>query len=120
MKTEHLPVEYLDKIIEIALAEDIGQGDVTSDSIIPCDLQGQAYLLVKATGVVAGLEVVGRVFHKVDPALKVETLIQDGTAVKNGDILMLVSGNVRSILKSERVALNFIQRLSGVASQPGM
>jgi nicotinate-nucleotide pyrophosphorylase (carboxylating) len=116
MNVQHLPIDYIDKIVEIALAEDVGRGDVTTDSLIPEAMQGRAYMLVKENGIVAGTKVVERVFHQVDPGLKVEIKITDGQPVKKKDIVMLVSGNVRSILKAERIALNFIQRMSGIAS----
>jgi nicotinate-nucleotide pyrophosphorylase (carboxylating) len=115
-KSLELSIDYVDKIVEIALAEDLGKGDITSEILIPADLQGQSYMLVKENGVIAGTQVVERVFHKIDPILKVVIQIKDGTIVKNGDVPMIVTGNVRSILKGERVALNFIQRLSGIAS----
>jgi nicotinate-nucleotide pyrophosphorylase (carboxylating) len=111
-----LPIDYVDKIVVIALAEDVGKGDITSETLIPSDLQGHAYLLVKEKGVIAGTTVVERVFHQVDPALVVDIQIKDGSTVNNGDVPLIVTGNVRSILKAERVALNFIQRLSGIAS----
>jgi nicotinate-nucleotide pyrophosphorylase (carboxylating) len=111
-----LSIDYVDKIVMIALAEDVGKGDITSEILIPVDLQGRAYMLIKENGVIAGTQVVERVFHQVDPALEVVTQIKDGTPVKNGDVPMVVSGNVRSIVKAERVALNFFQRLSGIAS----
>jgi nicotinate-nucleotide pyrophosphorylase (carboxylating) len=110
------PTDYTNKIIVIALAEDSGRGDVTSEILIPCDLQGKAFMLVKEDGVIAGTQVTGQVFQQVDPSLKVQIMTQDGTAVKAGDVPMLITGNVRSILKAERVALNFFQRLSGIAS----
>jgi len=109
--------EQIDNIIDLALAEDISHGDVTSEALIPPELQGKASVLVKAKGIVAGAEVARRVFCRVDPSLKVEVLIKDGTNVKPGDIVATVSGRVVSILKAERVALNFLQRLSGIASQ---
>jgi nicotinate-nucleotide pyrophosphorylase (carboxylating) len=111
-----LPANYVAKIIEMALAEDVGRGDVTSEVLIPCDLQGKAYMLVKEEGVVAGTGVAEKVFQRIDPSLKIDIQIQDGTGVKYGDVPMLISGNVRSILKAERVSLNFIQRMSGIAS----
>ncbi len=111
-----LPEEQIDNIIDLALAEDISHGDVTSEALIPPELQGKASMLVKATGIVAGGEVARRVFHKVDPSLQIEVLIKDGTRVKPGDRVATVSGRVASILKAERVALNFLQRLSGIAS----
>ena len=116
MKKEYGSADHVEKLIECALAEDTGRGDITSETLIPCDLQGKAYLLVKASGVIAGTEVVEKVLHRVDTSLRVEIRIKDGTPVKNGDIVLLISGNIRSILKAERVALNFIQRLSGIAS----
>jgi nicotinate-nucleotide pyrophosphorylase (carboxylating) len=94
----------------------LGHGDVTSEALIPSELEGKATILVKADGVLAGLEVAKRVFQRVDPSLKVEPRVKDGTKVKRGDIAATVSGRVISILKAERVALNFLQRLSGIAS----
>ena len=112
-----LPQEQIDNIIDLALAEDISHGDVTSETLIPPELQGKASILVKAKGVLAGGEVAQRVFLRVDPSLNVEVLIKDGAKVQPGDIVATVSGKVISILKTERVALNFLQRLSGIASQ---
>jgi len=112
-----LPEEQVDNIIDLALAEDISHGDVTTEVLIPPGLQGKASLLVKAKGILAGGEVAKRVFLKVNPSLTVEVLIQDGVQVKPGDIVSTISGSVVSILKAERVALNFLQRLSGIASQ---
>ena len=109
--------EQIDNIIDSALAEDISHGDVTSEALIPPQLQGKASVLVKANGILAGGEVAKRVFLKVDPSLKVEILIQDGRRVKPGDIVATIVGTVVSILKAERTALNFLQRLSGIASQ---
>ncbi|MFH1015737.1 MAG: carboxylating nicotinate-nucleotide diphosphorylase [Chloroflexota bacterium] len=110
------PEEQIDKIIELALAEDLGQGDVTSEILIPPDLVGKAYILVKEEGVIAGLKVAEKVFRHVDPTLKVEILIKDGAKVKAGDITANVSGAVISILEAERTAINFVQKLSGVAT----
>jgi len=113
----NLSEEQIDNIIDLALAEDTSHGDVTSEALIPPELQGRASILVKAEGIVAGGEVAKRVFLKVDPSLQVEVLIKDGAKVKPGDIVATVSGKVVSILKAERVALNFLSRLSGIASQ---
>jgi len=109
--------EQIDHIIDLALAEDTSHGDVTSEALIPSELQGKASILVKAEGILAGGEVAKKVFLKVDPSLKVEVLIKDGTRVKSGDIAATIVGTVVSILKAERVALNFLNRLSGIASQ---
>jgi len=108
--------EQIDSIIDLALAEDISHGDITSEGLIPPELQGKASILAKAEGIIAGGEVARRVFLRVDPSLKVELLIKDGARVKPGDIVATIFGNVISILKAERVALNFLQRLSGIAS----
>jgi nicotinate-nucleotide pyrophosphorylase (carboxylating) len=108
--------ERVNTIIDLALVEDSGSGDVTSEALIPPELQGRASILVKAEGVLAGGEIARRVFLRVDPSLVVELLIKDGTRVKPGDIAGTVTGSVISILKAERVALNFLQRLSGIAS----
>jgi len=111
-----LSEEQLDSIIDLALAEDTGGGDITSEALIPPNLYGKASILVKEKGVLAGGEVAKRVFHRIDPSLKVEVLIKDGDAVQPGDTIANISGNVISILKAERTALNFLQRLSGIAS----
>jgi nicotinate-nucleotide pyrophosphorylase (carboxylating) len=108
--------EQLDIIIDLALAEDIGHGDITSEAIIPPELSGKASILVKEKGILAGGEVARRVFHRIDPSLKVAVLIKDGDTVQPGDIAATVTGSVTSILKAERMALNFLQRLSGIAS----
>ena len=109
--------EQIDNIIDSALAEDISHGNVTSELLLPPQLQGKASILVKAEGILAGGQVAKRVFLKVDPSLKVEILIEDGAKVKPGDIAATIGGRVVSILNAERVALNFLQRLSGIASQ---
>jgi len=109
--------KQIDHIVDLALAEDINHGDVTSEALIPPELQGKASTLVKAEGILAGGEVAKKIFLKVDPSLKVEVLIKDGTKVKSGDIAATIVGRVVSILKAERVALNFLSRLSGIASQ---
>ncbi|MFC2034558.1 carboxylating nicotinate-nucleotide diphosphorylase [Chloroflexota bacterium] len=109
--------EQFINIIDLALTEDVYQGDVTSEALLPPALHGKASILVKAKGVLAGNEIAKGVFLRVDPSLKVELLIKDGTKVKPGDIIVTVSGRVISILKAERVVLNFLQRLSGIASQ---
>jgi len=109
--------EQIDHIIDLALAEDISHGDVTSEALIPSELDGKASVLVKAEGILAGGEVAKKVFLKVDPSLKVVVLIKDGTRVKSGDIAATIVGRVVSILKAERVALNFLSRFSGIASQ---
>ena len=117
MKKLRLSEEQLNSIIDLALTEDIGHGDVTSEALISPELYGKASILAKAKGILAGGEVAKEVFLRVDPSLKVEVLTKDGAKVKPGDIIATVPGRVISILKAERVALNFLQRLSGIASQ---
>ncbi len=107
----------VDSIIDVALSEDISHGDVTSQALIPPELQGEASLKAKAEGILAGGKVATKVFLKVDPALKVEVFINEGAKVKPGDIVATVLGKAVSILKAERTALNFLQRLSGIASE---
>ena len=104
MNIRDLPEKKIDAIIDTALAEDLGRGDITSEVLIPCGLEGKAFMLVKEAGVLAGSNIAEKTLHKVDPGLKVEILIQDGSKVKSGDIVMLVAGNMRSMLKAERVA----------------
>ncbi len=103
--------------IQSALREDIGEGDHTSLSTIPANKQGNARLLIKETGVLAGVEVAMEVFKAVDPELKVTVHLQDGSLVKSGDIAFDVSGSSRSILAAERLVLNIMQRMSGIATQ---
>jgi nicotinate-nucleotide pyrophosphorylase (carboxylating) len=104
-------------IIDRALAEDLGGGDVTTEALIPEGQHGIASIVAKSEGVLAGIEVAKEVFQRVDPELKVDVLVADGTKVKPGDVVAKIEGAVASILKAERVALNFLQRLSGIASE---
>ncbi len=108
--------EQLDKIIDLALVEDISYGDITSEALIPPDLNVKAAVLIKEEGVLAGGEVAKKVFQRVDSSLVIEVLIKDGARIKPGDQAAIISGKAISILKAERVALNFLQRLSGIAS----
>jgi nicotinate-nucleotide pyrophosphorylase (carboxylating) len=107
----------LNTLIDLALEEDIGSGDITSETLIPADLRAKTTLLAKADGVLAGIDLAKLVFIKVDPDLKFKTLLKDGAKLHPGDIIGTVTGNARSLLKAERVALNFLQKLSGIASQ---
>ncbi len=116
MNVSQLTEKQLDKIIDVALEEDISQGDVTSEALISPDLTGKATLLVKEKGVLAGIEVAQRVFQRIDPTTKLNIFIKDGTVINPGEKIAVVTGNIISILKVERVALNFLQRLSGIAT----
>jgi nicotinate-nucleotide pyrophosphorylase (carboxylating) len=107
----------IDQIIDEALREDIGDGDHTADACIPASAKGKAKLLVKEDGVIAGVDLAQRIFNRFDPELKVETFIEDGSKIEVGDIVLTVEGSSRSILKTERLVLNFMQRMSGIASK---
>jgi nicotinate-nucleotide pyrophosphorylase (carboxylating) len=107
----------IEEIIDRALAEDLGKGDVTTEALISSDQHGTGFIVAKKEGFLAGIEVAKQVFHRVDPELKVEILLEDGARIKPGSKVAKVSGSIASILKAERVALNFLQRLSGIASE---
>ena len=112
-----LSVEELeDRLIDLAFAEDIGDGDHTTLCCIPEDAMGKSHLLIKEDGILAGVEVAKRVFARFDPTMKVEVLIEDGAEVKKGDIAMIVTGKIRSLLQTERLMLNIMQRMSGIAT----
>ena len=108
--------ELEDRLIDLAFAEDIGDGDHTTLCCIPEDAVGKSHLLIKEDGILAGIEVAKRVFARFDPSLKVEVLMNDGSEVKRGDIAMIVSGKTRSLLQTERLMLNILQRMSGIAT----
>lgn len=108
--------DHSSTLIELALAEDIGNGDVTSRYFIPEERRACAFVAVRKDGVVSGVELAARVFNTVDPDLDVEVLITDGSRVAAGALLIRVEGSARAILTAERTALNFLQRLSGVAT----
>ena len=108
--------ELEDRLIDLAFAEDIGDGDHTTLCCIPEDAMGKSHLLIKEDGILAGVAVAKRVFAKFDPTMQVEVLINDGTPVKKGDIAMVVTAKVRSLLQTERLMLNIMQRMSGIAT----
>ena len=108
--------ELIDKLIDLAFTEDIGDGDHTTLSSIPADAMGKNMLLIKEDGVLAGVEMAKQIFSRFDDTLQVEVLIEDGAEVKKGDIAMYVSGSVRSLLQTERLMLNVMQRMSGIAT----
>lgn len=114
--TMNIKDELIDKLIDLAFAEDIGDGDHTTLSSIPADAMGKNMLLIKEDGVLAGMDMALRIFKRFDPTLQVEVLIEDGAEVKKGDIAMYVTGCVRSLLQTERLMLNVMQRMSGIAT----
>ena len=112
-----LSVEELnDRLIDLAFAEDIGDGDHTTLCCIPADAMGESKLLIKEEGVFAGVDIAKEVFRRFDPTMEVEVYIQDGTHVKPGDIVMSVKGKIQSLLQTERLMLNILQRMSGIAT----
>lgn len=104
------------RLIDLALAEDIGEGDHTTLATIPASATGESRLIVKEAGVIAGVDAARRVFRRFDPALDVRVYIPDGATVVAGDIVMSISGSVRSLLQTERLVLNIMQRMSGIAT----
>jgi len=108
--------KQIEETIDRALEEDLGRGDVTTDALIESTMQGNADFLVKAEGVLAGIDVARRVFQKIDSGIEMRVLLADGSPIKPGDIAASLRGRLASILKGERTALNFLQRLSGIAS----
>lgn len=113
MQTEN---EYIQEIISAALREDVGDGDHSSLLSIDPEAQGRSRLLVKEDGILAGVEVALQIFRQVDPRLQVEVFIPDASPVKKGDVALVVSGRVQSILMAERLVLNIMQRMSGIAT----
>lgn len=107
----------IERLVDIAIEEDIGDGDHSALSSIPASAQGRAKLLVKDDGILAGVELALFIFNKIDANLKVEVKLQDGAVVHKGDIAFYVTGAERSILQAERLVLNFMQRMSGIATQ---
>lgn len=113
MKTKD---QLIDELLNLAFAEDLGDGDHTTLSTIPADAKGRSRLIIKEEGVISGVEVARKVLEKVDPTIKMEILIHDGSNVKPGDIAFTAEGPVRSLLIAERTMLNIMQRMSGVAT----
>ena len=108
--------QLIDELIDLAFAEDIGDGDATTLSTIPDSEMGEQHLVIKEEGILAGVEAAKRVFNKFDPSLQMEVFIEDGAHVKPGDIAFTVRGKVRSLLQTERTMLNIMQRMSGIAT----
>ena len=113
MKTKD---ELIDDLLTLAFAEDVGDGDHTTLSTIPAEEKGRQQLIVKEEGILAGVDIARKVFEKFDPSLKMTVMIEDGARVKPGDIAFVVEGSVRSLLQTERVMLNIMQRMSGIAT----
>ena len=115
-----LELKAAETLIELALREDVGEGDITTDNIIPAGAKRKAKMIAKADGIVAGLPVAEMVFRKLDPSLKWDIITPEGSKVKKGDVMVEFEGTYRALLTGERTALNFLQRLSGIATMSGM
>ncbi len=115
MKTEYIP--FVEELIELAIREDIGDGDHTSLSTIPADARGRMKLLVKQEGIIAGIEVAVAVFRRLDESIEIDLRVADGDHVKVGDVAFYVEGRIQTLLQAERIVLNIMQRMSGVATQ---
>jgi len=113
MKTKE---ELIDDLLTLAFAEDVGDGDHTTLSTIPAEEKGRQQLIIKEEGILSGVGIARRVFEKFDPSLKMSVMIEDGSHVKPGDVAFVVEGPVRSLLQTERVMLNIMQRMSGIAT----
>jgi nicotinate-nucleotide pyrophosphorylase (carboxylating) len=109
--------QYIKDFIKLALAEDVGDGDHTSMSCIPENQLGKAHLLVKQNGILAGVEIAKRIYKEFDPELEIKTFIHDGSPIKIGNVVFEITGRELSILQTERIVLNFMQRMSGIATQ---
>jgi len=121
MKPSELPTKEIDfalikPIIDYALREDIGSGDITTNSIIPIDLQSTATMTAKSTGIIAGISVAEYIFKILDPNITFKTFVQDGQSVNKGELILEITGSYRTLLTGERLALNFMQRMSGIAT----
>jgi nicotinate-nucleotide pyrophosphorylase (carboxylating) len=116
MRPPYVTPEALQDLVNRALAEDVGTGDITTEAIIPEDALADARMVSKDTGVLAGIEVAGEVFQQMDAGLTIVTLREDGSEIQPGEEVLQVTGNARSLLSAERVALNFVQRMSGIAT----
>ena len=103
-------------LIDLSFSEDIGDGDHTTLCCIPADAMGKSKLLIKEEGILAGIRVAKQIFHRFDPTMEIEVFIEDGTHVKPGDVAMVVTGKVQSLLQTERLMLNVMQRMSGIAT----
>lgn len=113
---EKISDQLTGELIRLAFAEDIGEGDYTTLSTIPESAQGKMQLIIKDEGILAGVEIAGRIFRAFDPDLKITVFIHDGAGVKYGDVAFTVEGRVQSLLQTERLALNVMQRMSGIAT----
>lgn len=108
--------ELNDRLIDLAFSEDIGDGDHTTLCCIPENAEGKSKLLIKEEGILAGIRIAKEIFHRFDPTMQIVVFMEDGTHVKPGDVPMVVTGKIRSLLQTERLMLNVMQRMSGIAT----
>ena len=113
----HRYEKFIENFLKTAVEEDLGDGDHSSQACIPDDAKGAAHLIIKDRGILAGVDMAARIFHYIDPGLGFERHMYDGQEIKPGDIAFIVSGKILSILQTERLVLNVMQRMSGIASQ---
>lgn len=111
-----VPIAQIQRIVAVALEEDLGYGDITTDNLVPADTQARAAVVYRSPGVVCGMDVLAEVFRALDPAVTIDRLVPEGKAVGRGTAVAVVKGRARSILKGERVALNFVQRMAAIAT----
>jgi len=116
-RPDYIQKETILRLIDLAIQEDVGEGDHSTLASVPADAQKEAILVMKTDGVIAGVELADWIFHRIDPRLQVKAHAQDGDYVKRGDVVMQVSGAARSILQAERLVLNCMQRMSGIATK---
>ena len=116
MNKSGLNIDTIKTVIDYALKEDIGDGDITTNSLIPIDLKAKATMIAKSSGVIAGLSVAEYVFRTLSSDITWNTFVNDGDKISRGDVILEVSGSYRALLTGERVALNFLQRMSGIAT----
>ena len=109
--------EYLRTVVQLALAEDLGEGDITSDHLIPLKSKSKGRLIAKADGIICGVDIARQVFKTLNSRIIFRSLIKDGQAVRKGTPIAEISGSTRALLSAERVALNFLSYLSGIATQ---
>ena len=109
--------QFLNQLIDMALAEDIGAGDITTDYLVPCDSHGQGIIVAKEDIVLAGLDIAKMVFQRLDPKINIQSAYEDGAEIACGETVLSLEGRLRALLTAERPALNFLQRLSGIATQ---
>ena len=109
--------QFLNQLIDMALAEDIGAGDITTDYLVPCDSHGQGIIVAKEDLVLAGLDIAKMVFQRLDPKINIQSAYEDGAEIACGETVLSLEGRLRALLTAERPALNFLQHLSGIATQ---